>query len=153
MFAASVCLSLMFTADPPKEKEFPEAARKELKKLEGNWAFVKGTSSKGEEKAEGKLSDFILEFKGKQMLFKLGDESKETLQIAAIDPSADPKCIDILEKSPGKPGRILEGVFKIDGDKLVIAMRMTGNDKQRPVTFDKPTDPLVVVLSFQRQKK
>jgi uncharacterized protein (TIGR03067 family) len=151
VFATVITLALVVSADPPKEKELPEAARKELKKLEGNWKFVKGVSLRGEEKAEGKLRDFILEFKRNQMLFKLGDETKDLHWLAAIDASADPKCIDILEKSPGKPGRILEGVYKVDGDRLVIAMRMTGNDKQRPVTFDKPTDPLVAVLSFQRK--
>ena len=107
MFAAIVSMSLFVISAPleePKDKELPEAARKELKKLEGNWNFVKGVSSKGEGMAEGKLRDFILEFKGNRMCFQLGDETKETLQIAAIDPGTDPKCIDLQEKGSRQAG-------------------------------------------------
>ena len=83
----------------PRGQELPEAARKELKKLEGNWALREGSQLPGARKAEGLARTLTSSSKGNEMLFKLGDETKESHKIAAIDASTTEKCIQISEKS------------------------------------------------------
>src|SRR4051812_49240041 len=104
-------------AEPPKEKEKqPELsaeAKKELKKLEGKWQIVKGLGTEGE--AELKNLEAFCVVKGTEMTFTAGTK-KETVEITALDPSTDPKCIDLTESRPGKPLQTSEGVYKIDGD-------------------------------------
>lgn len=152
MFTATIAVSLFVGADPPKEKELPEAAKKELKQLEGKWRVVKGANSTGEMDLDPKESEFFMVFKGGDVTFEFR-EKKETIRITAIDPSTDPKCIDLLEKREGRPDRTLEGVFKIDGDKLLLALSFPKDVKQRPVSFDKPTDARTLVYTLKRVKE
>jgi uncharacterized protein (TIGR03067 family) len=155
MFAAFVALSLAASpAEPPKdkEKELPEAAQKELKKLEGKWKIVKSLDSTKEAEPDPKDPALFFVFKGNELTMEFG-EKKEAIRITAIDPSTDPKCIDLTEKREGKPDRIIEGVYKIDGDKLLIALCITKDGKERPVSFDKPTDPRTVVWTLKRVKE
>lgn len=152
MFATLLLASLTVAADPPKEKGFSPEAEKELKRLEGKWMFVKGLSKDGESEMkdlgayavyEGTLITFYSEKTGK----------KEMLEITAIDPSTDPKCIDLVEKRKGRPDRTVEGVYKIDGDTMLIAIAVPFGGKVRPVSFEKPKDPRVVVWTLKRVKE
>jgi len=72
--------------------------------------------------------------------------------IAALDPTTDPKCIDFLEKREGRPDRTLEGVYKIDGDKLQIAFSVLKEGKNRPTSFEKPGDR-AFVWTFKRVRE
>lgn len=150
MFAALVVAFL--AAPQEKQKELPEAAKKELKALEGKWQIVKFGSSMGESEPDPSRPAMYLVFKGGELTMGSGDK-KETLKVAAIDPTTDPKCIDLLEKRDGKPDRNVEGVYKIDKDTLRFAMCVpTADGKQRPAGFDKPTDARTVVFTLKRVK-
>jgi len=152
MFAAIIAVSLLTTIDPRPQKELPEAAKKELKKLEGKWKFVKSLDANKEAEPDAKEPEVFMVFKGADVTLEFG-EKKETVRVAAIDPSTDPKCIDLVEKREGRPDRTLEGVFKIDGDKLLLALCITREGKERPVGFGKPTDPRTVVWTLKRVKE
>ena len=153
MFAAIISVTLFATADPPKEKEkeLPEAAQKELKKLEGTWKVVKFGDSNGEYEATKR--DWFWAFKGVVVTLAFGQAEDETLKIEALDPGSDPKCIDLIESTKRQPDRTLEGVFKIDGDTLQIALYVPKDGKQRPVGFDKPSDRQTVVWTLKRAKE
>ncbi len=101
-----------------------------------------------------KIEAFMV-FKGTELTLESSNsEKKETLKISAIDPTTDPKCIDLLETLSGNRGeRTIEAIFKIDGDTLLFAMCILQEGKQRPVGFDKPTDPRIIVWTLKRVKK
>jgi hypothetical protein len=67
MFAALVAFTLAAPVDVPddKEKALPEAAQKELKKIEGKWKAVKVVLG-GNEDGDGK--DRFIEFKGRKLI-------------------------------------------------------------------------------------
>src|SRR5262245_15970940 len=98
MLAALTALCLVVaTADQPK---LSADAQKELKKLEGRWKVVKFGDSNGEYEANRR--DWFWAFKGAVATLEFGQKEDETLEIAALDPGTDPKCIDLIEKTKGQ---------------------------------------------------
>lgn len=153
MLAVIVLFALAAPTDPPKPKakELPDEAKKELKKLEGKWRLVKAVDSTREAEAkESEAIDFV--FRGTELTMSNGDKM-ETIRVTAIDGSTDPKCIDFTETRKDKTERTLEGCYKIDGDTLQIALAITKEGKNRPTSFDKPTEPRTVIWTFKRIKE
>jgi uncharacterized protein (TIGR03067 family) len=124
----------------PKDKELSADAKKELKKLEGKWKWVKAAI--GGKEAEANKEAFFV-FKGNELTMSAGDKT-ETYHIAALDPTTDPMCVDLVEKRPGKPDRTLEGVYRIEGDTLQIAHSLPNDGKNRPTRFDKSLERGIV---------
>jgi uncharacterized protein (TIGR03067 family) len=149
MFIAMILFSLTALADP--HKEFSAEAKKELKKLEGKWKMVK--SADAQKEFELKDEEMCFLFKDSDVTLTFSNSTKtEKLQVAAIDPATDPNCIDFLEKREGRPDRALEGVYKIDGDMLQIALSILKEGKNRPTSFEKPGDR-VLIWTFKRVKE
>ena len=152
MLTAFVLLALSAPADPPKEKakELPAEAKKELKKLEGKWRVVKTLEATKESEAKDG-EDVFITFKDAEMTMASGDK-KETIAITAVDGTTDPKCIDLTETRRDKTERTLEGIFKLDGDTLQLAISIPKEGKSRPTGFDKPPDR-TVVMTLKRVKE
>ena len=134
---ATIAAVLLFApaAEPPK---LSEAAEKELKKFEGKWNLVKEITPEGEREA---AEERVLEIKGRKLTVTL--QEKIELEISSLDPTTDPKCIDLktLAKTGGIPeGVVIEAIYKFDGDTLTMA-GYAGEAKKRPANFDAPKDP------------
>ena len=154
MFAAIVTLTLAAPAALPddKEKPLPEAAQKELKKLEAKWKAVKAVAN-GNEEANSK--EIYIEFKGRKILVTDDGKEMEFFEVAAMDPSTTPKLLDLkalVDMGPITKGTVFEAIYKLDGDDLVIAIHI-GADKKRPDKFESEKDSMVVVVTLKREKK
>jgi len=153
----AVLLFLVPTADTKdKEKELSAEAKKEVKKIEGKWKAVKAMVDGKEEAPEGG-EELIVEFVGNKMIVNQGpaERGKVELEIAALDPTTTPKCIDFksLSERPGlQKGTVIEGIYKLDGDTLVIALNPLGGS-DRPDKFESPKDSKFIVITFERVKK
>jgi uncharacterized protein (TIGR03067 family) len=152
MFAAFVALTLTApAAEPQKEKELPEAAKKDLKKLEGKWKAVKLVANDNEQ--ENPMLDgeeVVLEFKGR----KLALMGKDYFDITELDPSTTPKIIDLkgLEDKGGiRKDTVYEGIYKIDGETLTIALYVGAGNK-RPEKFESPKESNIIVVTLKREK-
>lgn len=149
MFAALVSLSLVVaTVEEPK---LSDEAKKDLKKLEGKWKAVKAVTNGNEETPMMDGNDVIIEFKGHKLLLN----DKEVMEVAALDPSTDPKILDIkaLADMGGlRKDTVLEAIYKLDGDTLMLAVHI-GETKKRPDKFESPKDSGVVVVTLKREKK
>jgi uncharacterized protein (TIGR03067 family) len=147
VFVLAVVMGVAVTsapADPPKE--LSKEAKKELKALEGKWRVVKFTHSDRETTpGEGDYA-VVVEFKGKTIDFA----GSATGVVVEVDTTTDPKCLDF--KGLYKKDTIYESVYKRDGDNLTWAI-YHGQGKNRPVSFDKPTDPKVMVIVLNRVKE
>jgi uncharacterized protein (TIGR03067 family) len=149
MFAALVTLSL--SAPVAEEPKLTEAAKKDLKALEGKWKAVKAVTNGEEETPMTDGAEVILEFKGRKILLN----DKEVLVIATLDPSTDPKILDIkalADMGPLRKDTVLEAIYKLDGDALTLAVYV-GEGKKRPEKFESPKDSGVVVVTLKREKK
>ena len=79
----------------------------------------------------------------------------DLLEVAALDPSADPKCIDFkaaVDIGELRKGTVYESIYKFDGDALILAVHM-GEAKARPAKFEAPKDSKVVLVTLKRVKK
>jgi uncharacterized protein (TIGR03067 family) len=149
MFVTLLLASLTVPADPPKEKEFSPETKKELKRFEGKWRLVKRLVNEGETEIKGR--ELTAVFKGAGIIFlSAGSDKQEMLEITSIDPGTDPKCIDLLEPQSNQS---IEGVYKIDGETMQLAIAVPLGEKLRPVSFKKPKDPRIVVWTLQREKE
>jgi uncharacterized protein (TIGR03067 family) len=149
MFAVAV-LMLVPTA-APDAKELSADAKKEVKKLEGKWKAVKVLVGGREENPGPDEADAIVEVKGTKFLVK----GKEVLEITAVDPTTTPKCIDfkaLIDEGELAKGSVIEGIYKLDGDNLVLAIYFEGG-KQRPDKFESPENSKVIVVTLERVKK
>lgn len=151
MFALLVSLAVFVpTANAQQETDLTDAAKKELKKLEGKWQLVKLTSTEGEREATAVEAELLLEFKGK--LMRIG--GKEIAEVRALDPGVDPKCLDfkaVAGMGEIKEGTVYESVYKIDGDTLTWAVYVGAGNK-RPANFDAPKDAGTFVVVLKRVK-
>jgi uncharacterized protein (TIGR03067 family) len=152
MFAAFVALSLTApAADPPKEKELPEAAQKDVKKLEGKWKAVKLLANEEEETPARDGNAIFVEFKG----LKVTIVGTNSFQITEIDPTTDPKVIDFkaLEDKAGiTKDTVYEAIYKLDGETLTIAVYIGAGNK-RPQKFESPKDSSIMVITLKRTKE
>lgn len=161
MFISFVVASvLVASAEPPKEDDkkpvLSDAAKKELKKLEGKWQVVTMAHSAG----DGDVTDLgvYAEVKGTGMTLSAKNKNKqEKLEVAALDPGAEPRRIDLVENvnAPGKAERALPGIYKLDGDVLVLAFATpkVGATATPPAGFGKPTEARIMVWTLKRVKE
>ena len=150
MLATIVALSLAVSpAFAVEEKELSEDAKKELKKLEGKWTATK-VIAEGKEETPPEDRNTV-EFKERKFLF--GD--KELFDVAALDPSTNPKCLDfkaVIDMGEIQKGTVYEAIYKVDGDTLTLAIYVGGSGN-RPSKFESAEGSKTVVVTFERQKK
>jgi uncharacterized protein (TIGR03067 family) len=147
MTAALLSVLLLAPAtDPPK---LSDAAEKELKALAGKWKVDAAVTADGDDSPK---EEMVLEFKGRKMLIA----EKEVAEVTALDPEADPKCLDFkITSRLGpvlEPGTTYESIVKRDGDTLTWALYV-GAGKKRPANFDRPTEAGFVVVTLKRVKE
>ena len=73
-------------------------------------------------------------------------------EIVALDPSTNPKLLDLKSIRKGGDDTVNEAIYKVDGDTLIICIYQ-GKDKKRPTSFDKPTEGETVLWTLKRPKK
>jgi uncharacterized protein (TIGR03067 family) len=146
----SLALTLLAVVGP-----FDQAARKELAALAGDWDYVKAQAKGQAIDIENEKPHFVT-VSGTlwEVRAKGAERVRESARIVALDPSTDPKLIDIrsIPGNPQREGTLLEGIYKLDGDTLVIAFYY-GRDKKRPADFDEPKDTETIVWTLKRIKK
>lgn len=134
-------------ADEPKKAGLDEVARKELKKLEGDWVVLRfETKDTKHEPADG--DGLTLTIEGTKWTFG----ALQVGEVVSLDPSTDPKPVDLKSTRKGREDMINEGVYKVDGDTLTICIYQ-GKDKKRPTSLDKPTEGDTVLWTLKRAKK
>ena len=138
-----VLLGLPLAADAP-----PDAAKKELDKLQGAWAMAE-LEVNGEKVPPEKFQATRLEIKADRYIVNTGRSTHETT--IKIDATKTPKTIDMTFQDGDNKGDTAEGIYKLEDDKLTIC-RPRLPPRERPTEFvTKPgTDRFIVV--WKREK-
>jgi uncharacterized protein (TIGR03067 family) len=107
-----------------------EAAKKDLKKLEGDWKAIK---SEADGNASNGGDDIIIE--GDKLSLVIRGRITFVGKVQ-LDPSKEPKAIDWkLTEGPGvMPGQTKPGIYRFKDDKLEICWNPVGS-KDRPRRF------------------
>jgi uncharacterized protein (TIGR03067 family) len=134
-------------ADDGKPNPLPEPAKKELEKLQGKW--VAKEFGRNGERIDVREQKFELEIKGDKWIFT----GKEKGVFVALDPTTDPKCMDLKSIEEGRKGQVDEGIYRIEGETLTICLHQ-GSGKARPTSFEtSPDRPDTILAVFERPKK
>lgn len=145
MFAAFIGISLITpSAEPPKE--LPEAAQKELKRLQGKWKVEK-MATDGKEFTPDKEDELIVEIKGRKWSFT----GQEKAEIVLIDTTTNPKCLDMKSVEKAREGVVDEGVYELEGDTLKVCWYQ-GKGKKRPTSFATPKERDTILCILRRVK-
>jgi RNA polymerase sigma factor (sigma-70 family) len=126
--------------------------KEELAALAGEWKTVKVTASGKEIPAE-QLEKGKWVIKGAEITVSDPSEAEEKAALK-IDPTAVPPTIDVTP-SEGEPGKgiVMKGIYFRQGDKLTIAFRDPGSQKDdRPKELKADDDVAFVVLERTPKK-
>jgi uncharacterized protein (TIGR03067 family) len=132
-------------------KELSEAAKKELKALEGKWRAVRFIHFDRETAPRTDDDPFLVTVTGGKIDFA----GVAAAAVADLDPTSDPKCLDFkvgVASGILKADSMYESVYKRDGNTLTWAFYY-GWGKSRPSGLDKPADPGLMVMVLNRVKE
>jgi uncharacterized protein (TIGR03067 family) len=137
---ASLLVGLAAAVGAPGSKD----PKPDPPKVEGEWvaeSYVRGG------KEEGALKGRVFRFAdGRVEIVGLREELTY-----ATDPKPDPAHIDLT--TVGRPKEeTIRGIYKRDGDTLVICFPKTGAG-DRPAKFESPAGSDIVLLALKRDKK
>jgi uncharacterized protein (TIGR03067 family) len=124
-----------------------DASKKDLVKLQGDWAIVSYVID-GKKLSDDEAQSLFRTFKKDECTVYLFDKPLAKGKIR-IDANKKPKTIDICPaESPDKP-RL--GIYEIEGDTLKICMASPG--KERPKEFSSKKDSGQSLEVSEREKK
>lgn len=96
----------------------------ELKKLEGTWKLEQFNF-------EPTAKEHLSVFKGDRATF--GDRPTRRF---TIDPSKNPKWIDLIVEEKGEEKRVLQGIYSLDGDTLIMFVNHGNQERGRPTKLN-----------------
>ena len=122
-------------ADTPKTTEVPDkkgdAAKEELAKLEGTYSCV--STEQGSEKGDPEtLKKLKLVVKDNKWTVYINDKVS-TSATFTIDPTKNPKTIDLTGTMGGDRGKVYLGIYELNGNDLKLCI---GDTKTRPKVFE-----------------
>ncbi len=141
MLAVVVVLVFLAAAD---NKE--EATKLEKAKFEGNWLIVTAEYD-GKEIPKDKLKGGRLHFKDDALVSKGVKVAKDNECTYSIDPTKDPKEIDIIAKD----GVIVQGIYLMEGNRLKVCCNT--RDNGRPKNFEAKAGQGMALWLLRREKK
>ena len=128
MHAAAVVLSLLFLLGADSAKE--TAVKKDLENLQGVW-IVESMELNGKPLSEDRRKKIKLTIEGEKFTFDTGADSHEGLY--KIDPSKDPRELDIVITRGDEKGKVYLVIYKFEDGKMIQCMRQ--DNKSRPTVF------------------
>jgi uncharacterized protein (TIGR03067 family) len=144
----AVILALAVTVAAPKPKDPP---KKETPSIVGEWVAEKVVVGGTEVPAGAGLDGLRLTFAadGTTTVQVTGQKPKAGAYTA--DPKKEPPEIDLLPTDgKGEPPGL--GVYKLDGDTLVLCMAQ-GRGAERPKRVESPAGSQALLITFKRAKK
>jgi uncharacterized protein (TIGR03067 family) len=141
-------LVLLFLVGFALRAQDSDAAKQELKKLEGDWKVEK-VEAGNTTATPDQLKDLkSVTFKGNTFTSIAGAAKVEGT--VKIDPSKRPKTMDILFKGGQDKDVTYRAIYSLDGDDL--KMCGTRASKDRPKDFDVKDKPDQTLMVFKRVK-
>jgi uncharacterized protein (TIGR03067 family) len=134
----------LLTAAEPRESK---TVNEEAKAMEGSWELASGDLG-GQKLPEVVVKTFSLVIKeGKYTVKSTSPDDKGTVR---IDPSKQPKEMDVTgEEGPNK-GKNYPAIYELDGDSLKICYDLDG--KKRPTEFRSAAGTKQFLATYKRKK-
>ncbi|MFO0880838.1 MAG: TIGR03067 domain-containing protein [Gemmataceae bacterium] len=144
MFALILSASALLTA---AEGTIPTEA---LKPLQGKWQLI-AQEHGGKKSPPAEVATITLEITGRKMVTREGIDVKEDSRIEKLDARAKPAALDVKITAGPDLDKIIKGIWKRDGERLVICIAEPG--KERPTAFGAGEGTGHTLLTFSRPEK
>jgi uncharacterized protein (TIGR03067 family) len=142
-----VAVLLAFGAAPPAV----DPAKRELARLQGTWE-MHALEVNGEEVPARKLKGTTLTIKGDKYVVKVKDAEHEVTIV--LDPTKDPKAIDMYLPDGIEAPKLGKGVYDLDGDTFrVCRHQMPGEDRPTQIGSWPNTNLFVVTWKRKQQQQ
>jgi uncharacterized protein (TIGR03067 family) len=124
---------------------------RELERLQGVWAIVSWQEGGKEKQAENDSKNVTFVIKKDSLTFKHAAQPKALVMKLKLDPSTDPKAIDLITTIDGSP-QTGKGIYNRKGDELKLIWARNG--KARPAEFEtkRGDDRIFVTLKLVKAK-
>jgi uncharacterized protein (TIGR03067 family) len=122
----------------------------DLKKLEGNWLMAEMEHG-GKKTPAKQLAKMALEVSGNKITTRESGEITEEAVISSMDGKSKPAAFDLKITSGSDSGKVVKGIYKLDGDTLTICVAEPGKD--RPEAFAGKVGTGHTLMGFKRKKK
>ena len=142
---AVLALGLLLAAD---DKDQADAAKKDLKALEGTWKAVKGEEG-GKDVAAGEIRKYELAIKGDKYTLRVNGEEQEQGTLK-LDPSKKPKAVDLKITKGEDVGKDQYAVYQVEGDKFMLCFAPVGKDRPKQLKTEAGSEQTLIV--FERMK-
>jgi uncharacterized protein (TIGR03067 family) len=125
-FVMLTAVCILVGADDP-----PDAAKKDLVKLQGEWSMISGEKD-GQAAPKDVIQGAKRVCKDDELTVTVDDRVYMKAKIA-LDPSKKPKAIDYVVTEGDHKGKKLLGIYEMDGDTVKFCL--ASPDKERPNDF------------------
>jgi len=115
---------LLVAAEDAKD----DAAKKDLKKMEGSWVLSSGVDN-GKKASDTKLKDSRLTFEEDKHTVKV--DGKTYKGTHTLDATKKPKTIDVMDTEGPFKGKTVLGIYELDGDEFKICYAAPGKDRPK----------------------
>jgi uncharacterized protein (TIGR03067 family) len=127
----------------------PEAVKKEMAQLEGNWSMVSGERD-GQTLPDDIVKQAKRASKDGETTVSIGDQVFLKAKFT-IDPTKKPKTIDYTVTEGDNKGKKMLGIYELDGDTVKFCFATP--DKERPTDFTTKEGSERTLTVWKRDKK
>lgn len=128
-----------------------DAAKKDLKGMEGTWAvtFLEKDGEKVSEE-QNKKADVKLVVKDAKYTIYFG-EMKLATGLVKLDLTKKPKQIDAVAEDGPTKGKAMPGIYELKGDEMRVCFAQPGGE--RPTEFRTRAGSGQVLITYKRREK
>ncbi len=127
-----------------------ETIDSEMKKLQGGWKFI-SLEIEGRKRAPEKLADGSWTFK--EMVVSFNDPRAPGRASLVVDPQQSPKVFDLTGLDGVGKEKVSLGIYKFEGDHLIICLRNPDSTNGRPTEFKTEPGSESSLITLERVKK
>jgi uncharacterized protein (TIGR03067 family) len=125
-----------------------DAAKGELKKLEGTWGLVSGETN-GENLPESTIKSAKLTIVGDKYTVKVSENAITGTQ--KIDPTKKPKALDAMDTEGPHKGKTAFGIYKLEKGVFTVCLAPPGKDRPTEFTTKSGTGEILHVWKLKRE--
>jgi len=124
-----------------------DLAKKDLDKLQGEWT-MSALEVEGKQVPPEKIEGTTLTIKGDKYIVTVKDKKHEVT--ITLDPSKEPKSIDMsFPDGPNAP-KVGRGIYKLEGDTFILC-RAQATEGERPTEFGTMPNSGCFMVTWQRK--